>query len=212
MASPNPPQRAKKPAGSSLLARPWRWLKLLFVTPLRMKRRGSHLQMVFEDTAYLAGQAQSRPGVVPAADVSLQGMRTALKELLDQHGDTRRVMRHLGLVESTLKRSGTKAIDELPAEVLKAAALQLESLAGGRSTPGLAELRSHLTVVSVAAGAPAEPEERDEAAGNKLSDFCNSKRMQVRELTDLAFEDMTKSWLGRQPDMLPAAAQGKAGN
>ncbi len=187
------------PRSKSLLARPWHWLKLVFATRVRVQRRGKHLQVVFEDTAYRSTQAHSAARELPPADAAARHMHSALKALLDQYGHARRVMRHLRLLESQLKRSGAKAFDELPADALKTALLQLDSLVADRSAPGLAALRTRLA----ASISEPEPEAAADAQSSKLSDFCNSRRMQVRELSHSDFEDMAKSWLGRQPDMAP---------
>ena len=203
-------KRAERPS-RSLLQRSLRWIKLVVATQVHLKRRGSQLHMVFEDTAYRASEAKGQAATAePAPDAAVQQMRAALKQLLDRHGPARRVMRHLCLLESHLKRSGSQAFETLPVEALSTALLQLDSLTGERPAPGLAELRLRLSAVIAAGASVPEPKELEElagayeAVGSKLSDFCTSQRMQVQELTPSDFADMTKSWLGRPPAVAPA--------
>jgi hypothetical protein len=183
----------------SLLARPLQWLKLVFATRISVQRRGAHLKMVFEDTAYRSTQAQSRSGPQSAPEPAVQQMCSSLGTLLDQHSHARKVLRHLCMLEKALKRSGAKAFEDLPAEALKTALLQLDSLGCDRSKdPGLAELREQLCAHQGAI----ESEQPSELGGSKLSDFCTSRNMQVKELSASAFDDMAKSWLGRPPPEL----------
>ncbi|WP_372526733.1 hypothetical protein [Piscinibacter sp.] len=199
MSSSNSSKRTSAPTGGPGLLRPLHWLKLVFATPIRVQRRGQNLRLVFDDKPPRTPAAPEPVGTPSTQDVSLRAMRKALRHLLDQHADVRRVMRHLCHLESALKRSGDQAFDELPVELLRTALTQFEGLVTDWSPGGLAELRSRLAVSVMAQEQPAQYE----PAGSKLSDFCTSQRMQVQEITHSDFEKMANSWVGRQPEAGP---------
>ena len=74
-------------------------------------------------------------------------MRRDLYELMQQHPSSRQLMRHLDLVERTLRHEGYTAVEALPVRVIAKALTQLEKLVWDWSAPGLAELRSRLAVM-----------------------------------------------------------------
>ncbi|HWH82813.1 MAG TPA: hypothetical protein VNU71_11320, partial [Burkholderiaceae bacterium] len=83
-------------------------------------------------------------------------MRRELYTLLEQHPESRTLMRHLDVVERTLRTEGLSAVEALPPPVLAKALAQLERLVWDWSPAGLADLRSRLAIL-VKAQRPAAP-------------------------------------------------------
>ena len=57
-------------------------------------------------------------------------MRHDLYQLLEQHPASRQLVRHLDLVERTLRRGGLEALEALPIRVITKALAQLENHLG----------------------------------------------------------------------------------
>lgn len=123
-------------------------------------------------------------------------MRRDLYQLLEQHPASRQLMRHLDLVERTLRAQGLTAVEALPARVIAKALVQLERLVWDWSPVGLAELRSRLAVIvknqPIDVRAPAA-----RSIPQELAD--------VTEVDHATFEAMARSWHGRVPEAASAA-------
>jgi hypothetical protein len=122
-------------------------------------------------------------------------LRRALRQLLNQHPDTRRLMRHLGYVERSLARQGARALDEVPVEVLAKALAQLDGIVSNWSDRDLAELRSRLAVAI---------KQRSEdgllgQAGAHLSDFATASRLLVGDVAHSVFEELQRQYQGLLP-------------
>jgi hypothetical protein len=120
--------------------------------------------------------------------VSVRYMQSDLKQLLDQHAATRKLMRHLGFIERTLRRGGLPALELVPVRVVAKSLAELESLVWDWSPVGLAELRSRLAVMLK--NRPAE-----EIAENHQLDA--TQRAIVTEVEHSMFEQSQRHWSGQ---------------
>lgn len=123
-------------------------------------------------------------------------LRQALKQLLDQHPTSRHLMRHLGYVERALARQGTRALDEVPVEVMATALEQLDAIVSNWSDRDLAELRSRMAVAI---------KRRSEEAffgpddGARRSDFATASRLLVGDVAHSVFEELQRQYQGLLP-------------
>jgi len=129
-------------------------------------------------------------------------MRRELYTLLEHHPASRQMMRHLDVIERTLRRTGIEAVEALPVKVLDRGLNELEALVWDWSQPGLAEVRSRLAVTV--------KRRRHEAnapdAASQLERYDRYDRAmptidaEVQEVSHELFEEMERSWTGRMPD------------
>lgn len=145
---------------------------LLLFGHLSLRREGELYHVVLVDKP-------AEPDPAPAQDEAAL-MRGALKTTLDADPRSRRVFKHLRVVESALARDGVAGLTKLPLPLLGKASAQLEGLVSDWSAPGLAALRSHLTVRLMDAAAPDTGWKRTDA---HLSDFRDARRVQVQEVS-----------------------------
>lgn len=132
-------------------------------------------------------------------------MRHDLYDLLQQHPGSRSLMRHLGMVERTMRLKGFEAVETLPVRVIAKALTQLDSLVRDWSPAGLAELRSRLAVVikSRPLDAAREAAEAAEAAAISESmalDMAPQHAAEVSEGDDTVYAEFERSWGGKVPD------------
>ncbi len=144
-------------------------------------------------------------------------MRRDLYELMQQHPSSRQLMRHLDLVEHTLRRDGFAGVEALPVRVIAKALTQMERLVWDWTPVGLAELRSRMAVMikNRPAQAAREEAEREAASTESLElQMATHHAADVTEVEhdDLAvFEEMERSWAGQMPAAVAqamAAAKG----
>lgn len=126
-------------------------------------------------------------------------MRRDLYGLMQQHPGSRQLMRHLALVERTLRRKGYDAVEALSIGVIAKALGQLEKLVWDWSTPGLAELRSRLAVMVKSRQFEAE-ENPTNTAVPELGIATQHDVLDVTEVEQAAFAEMERSWVGRMPE------------
>jgi hypothetical protein len=112
------------------------------------------------------------------ADDDERRMLSALSKVLDAHPRSRKVFRHLALVERTLRKYQPEALKALPPKVMAAALAQLETLIDDWSVPGLTALRR---VLSVEALDSTQPNVAAASTGMHPSDFHAASRLQVSE-------------------------------
>ncbi|MEP7100091.1 MAG: hypothetical protein ABI781_06255 [Burkholderiales bacterium] len=137
-------------------------------------------------------------------------MRRDLYTLMQQHPTSRELMRHLDLVERTLRHHGYTAVQALPVRVIAKALTQLEKLVWDWSTPGLAELRSRLAVM-VKTRKPEAEHDAASTAALELDMSAHHGTADVTEVDHAEFEEMERSWTGRMPEgMGTAIADAKA--
>src|ERR1700712_5591788 len=131
-------------------------------------------------------------------------MKRELYTLMEQHPSSRQLMRHLDLVERTLRKGGLDAVEKMPVRVLMKALTQLERLVWDWSAVGLAELRSRIAVMVKTR--PMESE-REEALSTASIELELAGHAEVTETDHATFEEMERSWIGEMP---AAVAKAKA--
>lgn len=137
-------------------------------------------------------------------------MRRDLYELMQQHPSSRQLMRHLDLVERTLRHEGYTAVEALPVRVIAKALTQLEKLVWDWSAPGLAELRSRLAVM-VKNRQPEAEQDAANTAALELDMATHHGTADVTEVDHADFEEMERSWAGQMPEgVAKAIAEAKS--
>jgi len=137
-------------------------------------------------------------------------MRRDLYELMQQHPTSRQLMRHLDLVERTLRHEGYAAVEALPVRVITKALTQLEKLVWDWTPVGLAELRSRLAVM-IKNRQPEAEQEAASTAALELDLVTHHNATDVTEVDHADFEEMERSWAGQMPEGLSKAiAEAKA--
>jgi len=187
-----------KPAAdpNAFLKNPVRWLKRLFRRPVRLKRQGLDFKLVLDDPATRFGDTtMDGLKMTPSDTADVQAMRLELAAVLDRDPRSRKVLVHLNMLERALKTKGMKAFDELPAELLRKAMAQLDTLVMDWSARGLTLLRAR------ASGTLART--KVSAASRMLSDFGDTTHVQVREASVTTFMEVDQEWersmTGRKP-------------
>ena len=138
-------------------------------------------------------------------------LKLALFQLMEQHPTSRQLMRHLDLVERTLRRGGLDALETLPIRVVAKALSQMEKLVWDWSPTGLAELRSRMAVMvknrpmPTPAQAVAEAEAEAATTAAAELDVEAHHRADVSEVDHATFEEMERSWAGQLPEGVAAA-------
>ena len=132
-------------------------------------------------------------------------IRLDLFNLLGQHPSSRRLMRHLAMVERTLQAEGIDGFEALPVRFIARALTELESLVWDWSPSGLAELRSRMAVLVKNRPRPVRPASvAPDGVPTALSpalesDFHMNGKADVSEATHAEFEEMERSWVGQIP-------------
>jgi len=171
--------------------KPLRWLHSLFSRPVKIKRIGAQLHVVLEEQPSVQSNSRST-----GRGEALRLAHLALQELLAQHADSRRLMPHLGHVERSLARLGSRALKTLPANVLGKAMDQLDILEGSALNPDLMALRLRVEEV-LKRRAPARL--RDDVSSIEVTDASHSQ-----------FDEADRHWTGRAPlDEAPALQHAK---
>jgi len=138
-----------------------------------------------------------------SASVGHKQMRRDLYSLLERHPASRHTMRHLDLIERTLRRIDIDAVEALPIKVLAKGLDELEALVWDWSPVGLAALRSRLAVAvkqrrhEANAPTPSQIERYDSSAPRIEAE--------VNEVSHELYEEMERSWSGRMPAELAEA-------
>jgi hypothetical protein len=128
-------------------------------------------------------------------------MRRDLFTLMEQHPESRQLMRHLDLAERTLRHGGLQALEKLPVRVIAKALAQMERLVWDWTPVGLAELRSRMAVmVKNRAHEPSR-----QAAAVEAPEPDTSRAADVTEVEHAEFEEMERSWAGRMPEGVMSA-------
>lgn len=192
------PAKPAKPAAdpNGFLKDPVRWVKRLFRRPLRLQRQGLDFKVVLDPavTRFSDSALQATKGS-PSDTADVQAMRLELAAVLDRDPRSRKVLVHLNMLERALKTKGMKAFDDLPAELLRKAMAQLDTLVMDWSARGLTLLRAR------ASGTLART--KVSAASRMLSDFGDTTHVQVREASVTTFMEVDQEWersmTGRKP-------------
>ena len=133
-------------------------------------------------------------------------MRRDLYQLMQQHPDSRQLMRHLDWVERTLRHEGYAAVEALPVRVIAKALAQLERLVWDWSPAGLAELRSRMAVMVKSRRPEAEAYAASTAAVELDMATSPCHATDVSEVDHAAFEEMERSWAGQMPEGMATAS------
>jgi hypothetical protein len=155
----------------------------------------------------------ARPSARKASSASVghvghKQMRRDLYTLLERHPASRQTMRHLDLIERTLRRLDIEAVEALPVKVLAKGLDELEALVRDWSTAGLAEVRSRLAVAvklrrhEANASTPSQIERYDSNAP--------PIEAEVNEVSHELYEEMERSWSGQMPVELAEAQRAMA--
>jgi hypothetical protein len=135
-------------------------------------------------------------------------MRRDLYSLLERHPASRQTMRHLDLIERTLRRVDIDAVEALPIKVLAKGLDELEALVWDWSPVGLATLRSRLAVT-----VKRRRHEADTLTTSQLERYDSSApriEAEVNEVSHELYEEMERSWSGQMPTELAEAQRAMA--
>jgi hypothetical protein len=182
-----PTSRLASFRGVALLTAPLRRVARLLSIDVRLERKGRRLGI----------RVAAPPSETPPPDNNaLEAQKStgiALKQLLDTHRQTRRVMRHLGYFERVLAAKGQQALTELPVDVLAKALKQFETLVINWSDPLLATLRSQMAVAVLhRSGDPFHGE-----APDRRSEFHTESRLEVLDDSPSAFMEFERAFHGK---------------
>lgn len=142
------------------------------------------------------------------ASVGHKQMRRDLYSLLERHPASRQTMRHLDLIERTLRRVDIDAVEALPVKVLAKGLDELEALVWDWSPAGLATLRSRLAVT-----VKRRRHEADTLTTSQLERYESSApriEAEVNEVSHELYEEMERSWSGQMPTELAEAQRAMA--
>jgi hypothetical protein len=145
----------------------------------------------------------------PSASVGHKQMRRDLYGLLERHPASRQTMRHLDLIERTLRRIDIDAVEALPVKVLAKGLDELEALVWDWSPVGLAALRSRLAVT-----VKRRRHEADALTSSQLERYDSSApriEAEVNEVSHELYEEMERSWSGQMPAELADAQRAMSG-
>lgn len=159
---------------------PLQWVKRFFARPLKLKRIGLQLHVVFDQSRLREPSSKS-----PGRGEALRLAHVALQGLLAQHGDARHVVPHLSHLEQALARNGSRAFQALPDKVLRRAMEQLDMLEGTTRDDGLVPLRLRV-----------DESLRRRAPVNLRGDIAN---IEVRDASASQFDEAESHWTGRAP-------------
>ena len=131
-------------------------------------------------------------------------MKRDLYELFGQHPSSRQLMRHLAVVERTLRAEGLEGFQALPVRVVAKALAEMENLVRDWSPVGLAELRSRMAVMVKDQSAQLAKGEFEEREAFVMMQLPQAASADVTEVDHSEFEEMERSWVGVIPS--PSAA------
>jgi len=178
---------------TSTLLLPFEWLNDLLSRDFRLRRQGCRFRVVAERPERPSRLSTTGPGSRPAdsqIDIASQ-IQIELRQLVNQHTQTRQLMRHLGYIERTLRLGGPDAMNDIPLDVLARGYEQLKSIVRDWSSPGLSELRSRLAMTIAA---KEEETRKNQPANSGLSEFFTTTRLQVSEGTASDFHSAQQTW------------------
>lgn len=186
MSSSKPPaaplHRSNRSAGNS--ASPVSWVRDLLQRPIKVERRGAELHVV------LGEKPPPKAASTTGSGEALRRGHEELRALLRRHPEARHLMRHLGFIEQTLARSGSRALKlDVPVPVLRKGLGQLDLLIRDEPSDALTYLRSRIES-SIRAR---------ERVGQDDDEPSRLDGMQVTEASQSLFDEMERSWTGHVP-------------
>jgi hypothetical protein len=133
-------------------------------------------------------------------------MRRDLYALFDQHPSSRKLMRHLAIVECALQEEGLQGFEALPLAVIAKALAELERMVRDWSPTGLAELRSRMAVLAknrppqdTTAHSSSPAMAAEQVAVRSAVPLGFEAAAEVTEVDHAEFEEMERSWVGVVP-------------
>jgi hypothetical protein len=171
-------QKGKSAKPSKPGFQPLKWAHKLFARPLKLKRVGWQLHVVFDHTRMHEPVSKGT-----SRGEALRLAHEALQLLLAQHDDARNVVPHLSHLEHSLGRSGSRALIELPDKLLKRAMDQLDMLEGAQRSEELMALRLRVDEAL-----------RRRAPVNLRGDIAN---IEVQEASVSQYDEAEVSWTNR---------------
>jgi hypothetical protein len=167
---------AKPAAGNGF--HPIRWVRRFFTRPLKVKRIGMQLHVVFDQSRLEVPNSKT-----PSRGESLRLGHLALQSLLSQHDDARHVMPHLIALDQSLARNGSRALKTLPLKVLTRAMDQLDMIEGAHRGEDLMALRVRI-----------DEAVRRRTPVNMKGDIAN---IEVRDASASQFDEAEVHWTNR---------------
>jgi hypothetical protein len=158
---------------------PLQWVRRFFSRPLKLKRIGLQLHVVFDQSRLQVPTTSKSPGRGEA----LRLAHVALQTLLASHDEARHVVPHLRHLEQVLARSGSRALIELPDKVLQRAMDQLDMLEGGTRNEDMVPLRLRV-----------DESMRRRRPVNLRGDIAN---MEVRDASASQYDEAEDHWTNR---------------
>lgn len=168
-------------AGAARGFHPLQWMRRFFTKPLKVKRIGMQLHVVFDHTR-MQQETSSKP---VSRGETLRLGHLALQNLLAQHQDTRHVVPHLSALEHALSRTGSRALTTLPPKVLQRAMDQLDLIEGNQRCEELMALRLRVEEIV-----------RQRTPVNLRGDIAN---IEVRDASHSQYDEVESHWTGRVP-------------
>ena len=160
-------------------------IQAVFLRQVTLRRDGQRMQVV------LAAGAPSTPAPADvAAAPPAAPMRRELSALLDAGADSRRVLKHLAALEHRLAQGDANCVQGLSLSTLQILLRQLHGLVRPPATPGIERLLSQLLDAIDAHDRPAA---RGDRHGLPISSFFVDHKLEMREISDSAFEAATAS-------------------
>jgi len=191
-----PAARSARPGKSTASGKrgfhPLRWLRRLFSRPLKLKRIGLQLHVVF-DASRMEAPTSSKPA---GRGEALRLAHVALQALLVEHDEARHVLRHLSHLEQALARNGSRALVDLPVKLLQRAMNQLDTIDSGSHAQALLPLRLRV-----------EESVRQRTPVNLRGDIAN---VEVRDASASQYDAAEDHWTNRMElDEIYAQAAGQ---
>jgi hypothetical protein len=191
---PSPRPKSRKPASPPAASKPEQkkgWLQRFKGLHVRLVRKGLSFHVVLEgDRDRLDAKVQARKVAAAAALRQAEPLRQALSRVLDLHPSTRSVLLHLVVLEKALRKQGLPGIESLPADVLRKALAQFETLVTDWSSVDLATLRGKVAAALSIHDRAVEKADK----GAVLSRFEDDHRMQVQEASVTTFMEANEEW------------------
>lgn len=160
---------------------PFGLVKAVFTHHLRVKRAPRGLVLVLEPEKAVAPPGQA--AVAPHKDAAALQMHADLSVALNAAPGSRRVFRHLAMVEHKLWKSGSLFLHDLPSAVLQRMIQQLDGVTAAASSRGLALLRERL----VDAIGVQKRQQREQEMRAPPSSFFVDHKLEVSEATPTDF-------------------------
>lgn len=147
---------------------------------LTLRREGGKLRVAVDDKPAAKSAAPRATPAAAAPQTEDQRMTAALAAVLDPHPRSRKVFRHLAVIEVTLRKQGAEGVKQLPPAVVATALSQLQGLVDDWSGPGLTALRRMLSVEALES---TQPNPALRASEVRPSGFNAASRLQVTDIS-----------------------------